>query len=71
MANAEHDKSDEREDSPDGEFWQQVDAFIQPFEKAWQQGPQPCIDDFLPENGSERLRLAAIHPRTRRSNGPP
>jgi hypothetical protein len=30
------------------EQWQLVDAFVQPFEKAWQDGSSPAIDDFLP-----------------------
>ena len=34
-----------------------VDACVQRFEKAWQNGGRPAIDDFLPQGGSERLAV--------------
>jgi serine/threonine protein kinase/formylglycine-generating enzyme required for sulfatase activity len=40
------------------DFWQQVDAFVQPFERAWEQGARPAIDDFLPKD--EPLRQAVL-----------
>src|SRR5438105_4717570 len=40
---------------PDKEIWQEVDAVVQRFEKAWQSGGRPAIDDFLPRDGPDRL----------------
>jgi hypothetical protein len=37
------------------ETWQQVDDCVQRFEKAWQNGDRPAIDDFLPKDGPVRL----------------
>src|SRR5262249_11219571 len=37
-----------------------VDAFVQPFEEAWQKGGEPSIDDFLPKDGPMRLHRAVL-----------
>jgi serine/threonine protein kinase/formylglycine-generating enzyme required for sulfatase activity len=39
------------------ENWQEIDAFVQRFEKAWQEGARPAIDDFLPKDGPDRLAV--------------
>src|ERR1700693_849495 len=38
--------------------WQEIDALVGPFEKAWQKGGRPAIDDFLPKVNP--LRLAVL-----------
>src|SRR5438270_1244266 len=40
---------------PDKEIWQEVDGVVQRFEKAWENGGRPAIDDFLPHDGPDRL----------------
>src|SRR5207253_6520367 len=42
---------------PAREIWHQVDAYVQRFEKAWQSGGRPVIDDFLPKDGPVRLAV--------------
>src|SRR5438270_12211725 len=42
---------------PAREIWHQVDACVQRFEKAWQSGGRPLIDDFLPKDGPVRLAV--------------
>jgi WD40 repeat protein/serine/threonine protein kinase len=42
---------------PDQETLQRIDLFIQRFEKAWQSGTPPHIDDFLPKEGPDRLAV--------------
>ena len=42
---------------PAREIWHQVDACVQRFEKAWQSGSRPVIDDFLPKDGPVRLAV--------------
>jgi predicted Ser/Thr protein kinase len=42
---------------PDEGTWQQVDAWVQRFEKAWQNDDRPDIDDFLPKDGPVRLAV--------------
>ena len=42
---------------PAKEIWQEVDALVQRFEKAWQNGGRPAIDDFLPQDGPDRLAV--------------
>src|SRR5437870_3555710 len=47
---------------PAKERWHQVDVFVQRFEKAWQSGGRPIIDDFLPKDGPARLVAGLDHP---------
>jgi len=42
------------------ETWQEVNAFVQPFEEAWQNGGNPPLDAYLPKDGSIRLRLLVL-----------
>src|SRR5207253_451249 len=42
---------------PAKEIFHQVDAYVQRFEKAWQSGGRPAIDDFLPKDGPVRLAV--------------
>src|SRR5262245_49493913 len=44
-------------DQPADDILQEVDACVQRFEKAWQHGGHPVIDDFLPEVGPARLAV--------------
>src|SRR5437879_5475258 len=52
MASAERSAS-----RPAEEIYHQVDVYVQRFEKAWQSGDRPVIDDFLPEDGPVRLAV--------------
>src|SRR5215468_3925768 len=40
------------------EAWDQLEQIVQRFERDWQQGRRPAIDDYLPPDG--RLRQAAL-----------
>jgi hypothetical protein len=42
---------------PDQETLQRIDSFVQRFEKAWQSGTPPAMDDFLPKEGPDRLAV--------------
>jgi serine/threonine protein kinase/formylglycine-generating enzyme required for sulfatase activity len=57
------------------ETWQQVDECVQRFERAWQNGDRPAIDDFLPKDGPVRLavlkELVHVDMERRRRNGDP
>jgi len=57
------------------ETWQQVDAWVQRFEKAWNNGDRPAIGDFLPKEGPVRLavlkELVQVDMERRRQNGDP
>jgi serine/threonine protein kinase/dienelactone hydrolase len=44
---------------PDKDHWVKIDAIVHGFEKAWQSGAHPDIDDFLPAGGPDRLALLA------------
>jgi serine/threonine protein kinase/formylglycine-generating enzyme required for sulfatase activity len=60
---------------PNREIWQEVDAIVQRFEKAWQKGSRPAIDDYLPKEGSIRLavlnELVQVDLESRRRAGEP
>ena len=49
--------ADEPASQPAKDKWLLVDACVQRFEKAWQSGGRPAIDDFLPQDGPERLAV--------------
>jgi WD40 repeat protein/serine/threonine protein kinase/tetratricopeptide (TPR) repeat protein len=66
----------EAPDAPlDQETLQRIDPFIQRFEKAWQSGTPPAIDDFLPKEGPDRLavlkELVMVDMERRRQAGTP
>jgi serine/threonine protein kinase/tetratricopeptide (TPR) repeat protein len=42
---------------PAKKTWQRVDDVVQRFEKAWQMGGRPAIDDFLPKDDPDRLAV--------------
>jgi hypothetical protein len=42
------------------EPWEQVDAYVQRFEEAWQKGGRPAIGDFLPHDGPPELRRLVL-----------
>ncbi len=42
-------------DRPATETWLRVDRIAHRFDDAWQTGPEPDIDGFLPESGPDRL----------------
>jgi hypothetical protein len=54
--------------------WQRVDAIVQQFEEAWQNGGRPAIGDYLPD-GPDRLavlrELIAIDLQRRQRAGEP
>jgi WD40 repeat protein/serine/threonine protein kinase/tetratricopeptide (TPR) repeat protein len=54
---------------------ERIDPFIQRFEKAWQSGTPPAIDDFLPKEGPDRLtvlkELVMVDMEWRRQAGTP
>jgi hypothetical protein len=58
---------------PAKEKWLLIDAFVQPFEQAWQRGGRPAIDDFLPRDSPDRLavlkELVRVDIERRRSSG--
>src|SRR5476649_2202429 len=62
-------------DGPDKEELLLIDAFVQRFEKAWQNGDCPAIDDFLPQHGPDRLavliELVNVDMEWRRRKGDP
>jgi RNA polymerase sigma-70 factor (ECF subfamily) len=68
MANAHQPAGQPAEDK-----WQLIEAFVQPFEQAWQRGGRPEIDDFLPQDSPDRLavlkELVRVDIERRRSAG--
>jgi WD40 repeat protein/serine/threonine protein kinase/tetratricopeptide (TPR) repeat protein len=77
-----HDEPDSMLDKAPGEApdappetLQRIDPFIQRFEKAWQSGTPPAIDDFLPKEGPDRLavlkELIMVDRERRRQAGTP
>jgi WD40 repeat protein/serine/threonine protein kinase len=46
-----------RAEAPANEVWQAVDAIVQRFERSWQAGGRPAIDDYLPKDGPTRLAV--------------
>jgi serine/threonine protein kinase len=58
-----HDEPDSMLDKSPGEAahapetLERIDPFVQRFEKAWQSGTPPAIDDFLPKDGPDRLAV--------------
>jgi WD40 repeat protein/serine/threonine protein kinase len=61
--------------APDQETLERIDPFVQRFEKAWQSGTPPLIDDFLPKEGPDRLavlkELVMVDMERRRQAGTP
>jgi serine/threonine protein kinase len=55
--------------------WKAIDAFVQPFENAWQAGGRPAIDDYLPAGGPLRhevlIELVLVDCERRRQAGEP
>jgi serine/threonine protein kinase/formylglycine-generating enzyme required for sulfatase activity len=49
--------NDVNRNEPEKPTWQRIDAIVQRFEEAWQDGGRPAIGDFLPMNDPDRLRI--------------